>query len=259
MTDELAKLVAEFCRDIPKTSLISLTEVLHEAAPLIDDRQILNRLPTARLRRKLKKILALADEGQVQLDALRFAIEAAGHAHEMRRQETSLEMVWTGPSPPSTLLRRTDQALLEVIKSAQSRLWIVSFAAYRVKAVIAEIDAACTRGVKVNLILESTEESQGGLSNDQIDEIQQALPPDCRFYVWPLESREPNEWGKRGVLHAKCALADGQQLFISSANLTEAALTRNIELGILIKNRWCAEQTEHHLRWLVESKTFTAI
>ena len=39
-----------------------------------------------------------------------------------------------------------------------------------------------------------------------------------------------------GVLHAKCAVADGQLLFLSSANLTDYAMNFNIELGVLIRS-----------------------
>jgi len=35
-------------------------------------------------------------------------------------------------------------------------------------------------------------------------------------------------------LHAKLAVADGESLFISSANLTNAAMQLNMELGVLI-------------------------
>jgi len=40
--------------------------------------------------------------------------------------------------------------------------------------------------------------------------------------------------GPGGVLHAKAVVADDEAVFITSANLTEAAFERNIELGILI-------------------------
>ncbi|MCB0110905.1 MAG: hypothetical protein KDE53_33525, partial [Caldilineaceae bacterium] len=41
--------------------------------------------------------------------------------------------------------------------------------------------------------------------------------------------------GHYGALHAKCAVADSQLLFLSSANLTEHALSLNMELGVLIR------------------------
>jgi phosphatidylserine/phosphatidylglycerophosphate/cardiolipin synthase-like enzyme len=43
--------------------------------------------------------------------------------------------------------------------------------------------------------------------------------------------------GPGGVLHAKAVVADDESVFVTSANLTESALDRNIELGILIRDR----------------------
>ena len=37
-------------------------------------------------------------------------------------------------------------------------------------------------------------------------------------------------------LHAKCVVVDGEQAFISSANFTEAAHERNIEVGVLLRS-----------------------
>ena len=43
--------------------------------------------------------------------------------------------------------------------------------------------------------------------------------------------------GPAGVLHAKAIVADGEAVFTTSANLTDAALDRDIELGVLIRDR----------------------
>jgi phosphatidylserine/phosphatidylglycerophosphate/cardiolipin synthase-like enzyme len=42
---------------------------------------------------------------------------------------------------------------------------------------------------------------------------------------------DPHE---KSALHAKCIVIDAHKLFISSANFTEAAQERNIEVGLLI-------------------------
>lgn len=39
---------------------------------------------------------------------------------------------------------------------------------------------------------------------------------------------------KRAVLHAKCVVADDTRAFVTSANFTEAAQQRNIEVGVLL-------------------------
>lgn len=55
-----------------------------------------------------------------------------------------------------------------------------------------------------------------------------------------------------GSLHAKCAIADKKHLFISSANLTEYALTLNMEMGLLVKSEDLARQVKEHIDSLIE-------
>ncbi|MYB38878.1 MAG: phospholipase, partial [Gammaproteobacteria bacterium] len=54
-------------------------------------------------------------------------------------------------------------------------------------------------------------------------------------------SLEPEQ---SAVLHAKALVADSETTFITSANLTDAALNRNIELGVLLRDRtlWRCER-----------------
>ena len=58
--------------------------------------------------------------------------------------------------------------------------------------------------------------------------------------------------GPGGVLHAKAVVADDEAVFITSANLTEAAFDRNIELGLLARDRTLAATTVLHFRTLIE-------
>ena len=46
----------------------------------------------------------------------------------------------------------------------------------------------------------------------------------------------------KAVLHAKCVVVDGKTSFVSSANFTEAAQERNIEVGVLVRSQVLAER-----------------
>jgi phosphatidylserine/phosphatidylglycerophosphate/cardiolipin synthase-like enzyme len=72
-----------------------------------------------------------------------------------------------------------------------------------------------------------------------------------------LDKRPTNPEGKRGSLHIKAAIADRKKLFISSANLTEYALTLNMEMGLLVYNQELANQIADHVNNLIRAKTFT--
>ena len=56
----------------------------------------------------------------------------------------------------------------------------------------------------------------------------------------------------RGVLHAKAVVADDEAVFITSANFTEAGLDRNIELGVLIRDRAFALAVGGYFRSLID-------
>ena len=54
-------------------------------------------------------------------------------------------------------------------------------------------------------------------------------------------------------MHAKCVVIDGQEGFVTSANFTEAAQERNIELGLLVGSQSIAHQIEEHFISLIQN------
>ena len=58
--------------------------------------------------------------------------------------------------------------------------------------------------------------------------------------------------GGAGVLHAKAVVVDDEAVFVTSANLIEAALDRNIEIGLLVRDRTLAATMTRHFTTLIE-------
>jgi phosphatidylserine/phosphatidylglycerophosphate/cardiolipin synthase-like enzyme len=56
----------------------------------------------------------------------------------------------------------------------------------------------------------------------------------------------------RASLHAKCVVVDGTKALIGSANFTEAAQVRNIEVGIVVNRPETAVAVEHHFQALIK-------
>ena len=65
--------------------------------------------------------------------------------------------------------------------------------------------------------------------------------------------------GPAGVLHAKAVVADGESVFTTSANLTDAALDRNIELGVLIRDRALAASVTSHFQGLIDREVLNPL
>jgi putative cardiolipin synthase len=177
--------------------------------------------------------------------ALRSAYGAAAHLRSL----VDVDIAWTGPASYLVPVRRTREVLFEVIDAAVDSLILVSFAAYKVPAVIERLKAAAQRGVDVRLVLESKEDSHGALSVDAAAAFT-ALHGLVTFFVWPAELRPDTPSGK-AALHAKAAIADDRVAFVTSANLTGVAQTDNIELGLVVTGGPVPERLAAHFRTLM--------
>lgn len=177
--------------------------------------------------------------------AFGFALMGAVHMRDRERRAESVEAVVTGPSSPHVSVRHTKAVILELVDRAQHELIMVSYAAYKVPELLAALENATRRGVKVRLILESSEDSAGALSHDAAEAFR-SLREKVEFYVWPA-SKRPH--GAR--LHAKGVIADGTAAFSTSANLTGHALDQNLELGVLVRGGVVPSLLAEHFRALM--------
>jgi phosphatidylserine/phosphatidylglycerophosphate/cardiolipin synthase-like enzyme len=162
-------------------------------------------------------------------------LRAAQAAAETERLSETVDLVWTGPKSAKVPVAMTAEALLEVIKAAHERLLIVSYATWDVPKVVEMLGAAVDSGVEVDMVLEFHGASAEGEGWDAVKGLGGTLPEAIRIYYWPPELRPQTEWGKQGYLHVKCAVADGQMAFVSSANLTAYAMEMNMELGVVVR------------------------
>ena len=182
------------------------------------------------------------------------ALRSAARTANALKAKSSIDMVWTGPSTSLVATRRTEQALLEVIDRARDRLFVVSFVAYKVETILKALSDALNRGVTVELLIESSSEHGGKISTDSIEMFKKKLPG-AILYVW----NDDEDNGYKGSVHAKCAVSDYEFAFITSANLTNAALDHNMELGVSIKGGDVPKRLHKHLRALVDTKVIDRI
>lgn len=185
-------------------------------------------------------------------EAMGVALQSATLQAARRRDATSLELVWTGPESREMALRQTSQALLDVIRAAREQLTVVSFAVTRIPAIEAALIGAAARLRSVRLVAESPIESAGQLSSSAAAHLHAASHGRIQLFSWPLERRPINQGGRPAVLHAKCGVADDHLLFVSSANLTDAALGLNMELGVLVRGGDAPGKVRRHFDVLIE-------
>src|SRR6516164_3907417 len=189
----------------------------------------------------------------VSPEAVAAALLTAAHSEQAHQQQQSVELVWTGPDVGVVPLRRTQQALLQVIDSATRRATVVSYAVYHIPRICEALVRAADRGVSINVIIETPDRLEGQNTYDTLKALGPSVAARCGVFLWPLEMREKDDNGKPGILHVKCAVADGRWLLLSSANLTEYAFTLNMELGLLITGGSLPGQVESHFDRLIET------
>ena len=241
---------------LPHSVMIALSGAvaLHGGADRPFARQaILQSLPTPDFREATADFLDLwhSCAGGVGAEAVAVALVTAAECVHASRHEETVEVVWTGPEPAETRFRQTEQAILEVVDSATRRLTVVSYAVYRIPRIREALIAAASRGVGIRLIVETPNRIEGQGEYDCLSALGDGVASACSVYYWPQENRAKDANGKVGILHVKCAVADGHRMFLSSANLTEYAFSINMELGLLVTGGRLPGQVERHFERLI--------
>jgi len=152
-----------------------------------------------------------------------------------KRSRQTTELVWTGPSTPVVPVRRTEQVLCDLIRAAESRLSMTSFGIFQVPRLVKDLEQALARGVALRIVLGDRESHSDQEIDRQRHQLGRVVAAQAMLLQWPPERRPRDEQGHAGLMHVKAAVADSRIAFLSSANLTEAALERNMELGVLIR------------------------
>ena len=204
---------------------------------------------TPAARAALDRLIAAWSQAEVSGDVLGGILVGAAYARQQTQSESSVELVWTGPTTPFVATRRTEQVLLDLIHSAQSDLFLVSFVAYDVASVVESLNAATARGIDTRILLETSTSHGGSLSVDSVSTMRSSVPL-AALYVW---TERPYPFAD-GRVHAKVAVADGKSAFLTSANLTGHALEKNMEAGVIIRGGNVPSSLREHLHALIQTR-----
>ena len=174
--------------------------------------------------------------------ALRVGLHARRDADARRSRP-----VWTGPGATGEQ-RLTAAVLHELVADARERILLVSYAAYTLTELAADLEDAVRRGCQVDVVFETEEDSAGAYSGPQSRPF--GAVEGVRRWRWPADQRIAG-----AVLHAKLLVVDGRRALVGSANLTHRALTANLEAGVLVEDHDLAADLEDHVRGLISSGT----
>lgn len=179
--------------------------------------------------------LDLTTDGAGFAGALLGALEATRAAGV-----ATVDVVWTGPDSDVGTSRLTSAVVVELIGEARSEILLVGYAVHTEPQVAAALQAASARGVHVTLLLERPADNAGFTS------FGAPFPGLAATRLcWPGGSRPAGS-----SLHAKALVVDGRAALIGSANVTGAALGRNLECGLLLRGGPQPGEVREHVRSL---------
>lgn len=174
--------------------------------------------------------------------------------------EDLIDLVWTGPEAPGAPSRDTSVVVSELFSNAQHSVLVAGYAVYQGRVVFRALAKRMEKvpGLTVKMFLD-VRRQHGDTTADS--DILRAFAHRFKTKEWPGERRPQVYYDPRALemdalkkssLHAKCVVVDRTTAFVSSANFTEAAQVRNIEVGVLIRSADFASHLARHFEALAD-------
>jgi phosphatidylserine/phosphatidylglycerophosphate/cardiolipin synthase-like enzyme len=203
---------------------------------------------------------ALSEQGLGD-QQLAVTLELVARDRSMRHlAEDVIDLVTTGPDAAGVAIRDTSVVVRELFAHAQQSVLVVGYAVYQGRQVFRAL-ADRMRDLpqlQVQLFLD-VRRPAGDSSADS--EIVRRFWQRFRSHDWPQDRPLPELFydpraldvmpERRASLHAKCVIVDEAAVFVSSANFTEAAQQRNVEVGLLMRSLSLADRLAGYFRALV--------
>jgi phosphatidylserine/phosphatidylglycerophosphate/cardiolipin synthase-like enzyme len=174
--------------------------------------------------------------------------------------EDVLELVTTGPEVPGIANRDTSVVVRELFASARESVLVAGYAVYQGQRVFQALADRMVEvpGLKVRMFLDI---QRGHGDTTAAPKLIRRFAARFRSDQWPKDRPLPEVYfdprsletdpERRASLHAKCVIVDGKDVFVSSANFTEAAQQRNIEIGLLIRSAEVATRVTQYFNALL--------
>lgn len=217
----------------------------------------------------LRAVLGMTGGAEDVADALRklddMGLAARPLAAWVSTLETGLarapkpDLVWSGPELAGLEARDTRQVYEELMGTAERSVWASTYAffdgAHAFQTLARRMEEKPALWVTLLLNIQ-----RGKGDTSTADSLVRRFADHFWTTDWPgstrpkvfYDPRALDPEGPSGVLHAKAVVVDETRVFVTSANLTEAALDRNIEMGLLVRDRALALSISTHFQSLID-------
>ena len=207
------------------------------------------------------ELMRLSSEGMAA-SHMALVLDLAAEAADVRMNGVmSADLVWTGPEASVAHSRDTAVVVEELFANAQRQVLVSSFVVQQGSIVFKPLAVRMEQvpDLRVRMFLHV---ARGW--KDTRDESELLREFAAHFGdQWPWPRRPEVYYDPRTVTadkaesatwHAKCVVVDEDLAFVTSANFTEWAHQRNVEAGVLLKNRHFADQLRQQFDGLIQSK-----
>lgn len=202
-------------------------------------------------------------------DQIAAALELVLQDRQRRpRLEDAIDLVTSGPEARGVTNRDTRVVVRELFANAQLSVLVAGYAVYQGQRVFESLAERMLSNpnLTVRMFLDVP---RGRGDTSAPSELVRRFAHTFRTKQWPHDRPLPQLFydprtvelspHKHASLHAKCIVVDSRTTFVSSANFTEAAQQRNLEVGLLIHSGSLAERLTRHFDTLLSEGLLQSI
>lgn len=179
------------------------------------------------------------------------------------RLEDVLQLVTTGPEVDGVANRDTSVVVRDLFTNATRSVLVAGYAVFQGQRVFQSL-ADRMVGIPTLQVRLFLDIQRGYGETTAAAELIGHFAQRFRQTQWPTERPLPKVYfdprsldldqKQRTALHAKCVVIDDRDVFVSSANFTEAAQQRNIELGLLFRSAAAAAAITNYFNGMLRQR-----
>ena len=187
----------------------------------------------------------------------------------MEATDNALYLALSGPDVPGTPAISTPTVVRALFEEASQDVIVASYVFFQCRDLLAPLAARMDADLnfKVRFILDLSHQRKH--SGEPLPIVANRFKANFLSELWSAK-REPEFWHdprvfevedrkKAGVMHAKVVIIDSAAALVTSANFTEAAQTRNIEAGVIVRQIHQINRLRSYFEGLIETGALRTI
>jgi phosphatidylserine/phosphatidylglycerophosphate/cardiolipin synthase-like enzyme len=242
VSDSFADAARTAVQQLPRVHVDTLADKLAGGA---SEAAVLNAVALPGYRDAAAEVLTAIQSAGIPPVAAAAHLRALAEGYALGHSAQRIDVVWSGPNSPAVPVRSTAQVLIHLVGEARHELILMTYSAWPYAPLTEAIAAAVTRKVAVMAVVETLAGAGGALAGEEPAAAFLAIPG-VQVWHWPT-ARRPEQSSK---MHAKLAVADSRVLLVTSANLTQSGIVKNIEAGLLVRGGPAPVRAAEHIREL---------